>query len=248
NQSQVRVGVDADPSGNTATSISDVQDCREVGLDDSFQIDVFVEDVSNLDGLQFNLVYNPDVVNVVGLEVDSENTFLASGSSGPLIDLSNFDDPVAMEDTDGTFVVAVGDFGDAESGEGVLARISLRAIGTGQSDLALANLIITSLNAQGTSLPIEGVIITNAAVAVEASCEPPEQPIPPTPPPPAATDAAPGLNGTADVDTDEPGGGTSGNGDDGNDSTTWIVIGIAAGAVALIAVGGAIAWQRGKQD
>jgi len=47
-QGGLAVGVDAEPDGNTATSLRVIDQCVSVAKDDTFSVDVFVTDVTNL--------------------------------------------------------------------------------------------------------------------------------------------------------------------------------------------------------
>jgi len=221
NQAQLRAGVDADIAGNSGTQIGDVQDCVEVAVGDEFQVDVFVEDVSDMEAFQYFLVYDPAIVNIIGANSTGDGTFLASGESGPLADFNQFD--AGTEDTDGEFGGAAADFGDTESGEGVLTRIDLRAVGSGQSQLSLEGFFFTTPPAIPIAPGPDGKFfrgpVLNAAVSVGESCVPPEQPTVaptynPTAAPPTSTD---GSNGGTDGPTDdgngESPGATDGDGD-----------------------------------
>ena len=63
------VGVDVDPSGNTATSLGPIDSCRRVASDETFTIDVYIDDVANLALLNTFFTYDGSVVNVVGNQV-----------------------------------------------------------------------------------------------------------------------------------------------------------------------------------
>jgi hypothetical protein len=273
NQAQLRAGVDADIAGNSGTQIGDVQDCVEVAVGDEFQVDVFVEDVSDMEAFQYFLVYDPAIVNIIGANSTGDGTFLASGESGPLADFNQFD--AGTEDTDGEFGGAAADFGDTESGEGVLTRIDLRAVGSGQSQLSLEGFFFTTPPAIPIAPGPDGLFfrgpILNAAVSVGGSCEPPEQPTiaptySPTAAPPTSADGgtggptddgdgqSPGAtdgtgNGTASPNGDGNGNGNGDNGangsddDDGGGATLWIILGVVAAAIVIIG-GGALALRR----
>ena len=65
----------------------------------------------------------------------------AGGSTVP-VSLGN-----SIPDSDGTFVVALADFGpNTESGEGVLSRITLKGENPGTSALTLADVLINDRN------------------------------------------------------------------------------------------------------
>lgn len=165
-QGQTSIGVDADPEGNSATTLGAVQDCRSVEVNDSFQIDVFVRDVQDIDGFQFDLVYDSTKVRVTAVD---NLQMLNAGGATQAIDFSD-----QVPDTDGTFTVAVADFGpNNESGDGVLSRITLEALANGQSSADLTNVRLTS-NAQ----PVASFLVFGANIAVGESCTPPPAPVP----------------------------------------------------------------------
>ncbi|HEU4759167.1 MAG TPA: hypothetical protein VFT91_04200, partial [Dehalococcoidia bacterium] len=41
------VGTDADPTGSTATSLGPLDPCRSASIGETFQVDVYVQDVAN---------------------------------------------------------------------------------------------------------------------------------------------------------------------------------------------------------
>lgn len=226
-QGQISVGVDADPTGNSATSLGTVEVCRRVEAGDTLQVDIFVRDAEKVDGFQADLSYDPAVLKVKAVDITSDETFLGSGESGPVTDFTTFDDPQVGEDTDGIITLAAADFGDAENGEGVVARIILEALSPGQSPLTLSGIIVTTPHPSG-SKPIatdeEGHFagpVQNAVIAVGQDCT--------QAPPPAPTQPA------ASADSDEGGGlGAAG----------WAAIGGGIAAAALLLAGAAFVWNR----
>ena len=67
--------VDADASGNSATSLGVVQACREVNVSDIFTVDLVVKDVFSLASFQVTIIYNSSVLRMDGIDVQQ---FLAS--------------------------------------------------------------------------------------------------------------------------------------------------------------------------
>ena len=138
----VTVGIDVDVADNDATRLGERQSCRTVQGGDTFQVDAFITDVDDLLGFQFTLIYNPDVVGVIGLDdqfILDANPGSGQGGGGLYVgtDLARSDSP----DADGQFRVAKLDLGLLEgiheSGSGVLARITLRAVAEGFTPLDL---------------------------------------------------------------------------------------------------------------
>jgi hypothetical protein len=142
---EIELDIDMDTAGNTATSLGTVETCNAIAVvGDTLEIDAVVQGVPPYDpvsdwgglaGFQFNLLYEPTVVNVV--DFDAEMMLTADGEA-ILLSLS---DPVP--DTDGDFLGAAVDLGtNYESGDGVLIRITLEAVGEGVSTLDLDGVII----------------------------------------------------------------------------------------------------------
>jgi hypothetical protein len=270
----LRVGIDGDPAGNSATSLGDVQDCRQVDVNEEFQVDVFIAGVTDLDAYQYFLYYDPAILTVLGADATGDDTILGSGEGGPVADFTQIE---GLPGVEGDFGGAAATFGDPVSGEGVLTRIDMRAIAAGQSELRLDTVTVTTPTPQvGTVINpgpdgkhFRGPIL-NAAISVGAACEPPVQPteapaFSPTAGP-SPTGDGDGTNGgetggpTGDDGSATPGtasgsaspteaGGNGDNDDDGEDggsSTTWIVIALIVVAVAA-GGGGAYVWWRRRQ-
>ena len=129
------VGVDVITSGNTATSLGAIDSCLSVSINDTFDVDLFVKDVSNLGHFEVPVFsYNGSVVNIVGNQVIG--MFMGSG----LLLLDNSD--IFFPDSDGSFFIGALDLGGSHSGSGVLARVTLKAVGAGVSPLR-SNLELT---------------------------------------------------------------------------------------------------------
>ena len=200
------VGIDTDATGNSATRVGAIQNCRAINVGDVIDVDVFVKDVQNLSGFQFNLNYNPAVLKVTK---SSDQLFLASQQGSNAISIS---DPTP--DSDGVYISAATEFGEIgttdESGSGVLARITLEAVKAGSSPLTLTELILISVGPGGDPVPIAPSdpdssfflgLALNAAAAAGEPCQPPPSPTPGS----AATPVTPaGGNGDGVV----PGEGT----------------------------------------
>jgi len=130
------VGVDANPSGNTATVLGAIDDCREVSTGQTFEIDIFITDVADLMAWNAYFVYDPSVIRVVDRDVDM---FLGANADSIVLDSSG-----PVPDSDGRYEAAAADRecipnkpGPCESGSGVLARLTLEAVGPGLSAASL---------------------------------------------------------------------------------------------------------------
>ena len=186
----VSVAIDMDVTGNDArlTNGLTLQSCVSVAGATTRSIDILIPSpgVAAADGImgyQFTLNYNLAIVNVSA----EDNAFLLNARSGS--DLRSFPDPTPDA---GAYFSAAVDFGTlgiepagtSETGPGVVARITLNAVGPGVSALTLSDVILVTAN--NSEIPIDS--ITNAQIAVDTPCPttlPPTIPpsFPPTPPP-----------------------------------------------------------------
>jgi hypothetical protein len=170
----VGVDVDIDDDGdtipdNTATSLGSIEACIEVDSGAALDIDVYIKDLPPATPLRgFNVAFNydPTVLNVTGVDVQQ---FLATGGSTlvPMLD--------PLPDSDGDYGAgALDTSGPHESGEGVLVRLSLQAVGTGvsQANLTCVNLWDPDFNDIPPADPygcFAGPIF-NGLIAVDAEC------------------------------------------------------------------------------
>ena len=105
------VGIDVDPTGNTATSLGTIESCISVTPGQQFSIDVFVTEIPLGDDLAgFNYEINFDDSRV-GIIAQNHNQLLASTSGSSVIDLSE-----AVPDTVSHHAVLAADFCAAEAG------------------------------------------------------------------------------------------------------------------------------------
>lgn len=206
----ITVGVDADPTGNSATSLRTIDGCKEVAEGQSFDIDIYVQDVSDLGGFAFRLTYEPSILTVTARD---PGFFLGPGG----LELGDL-----LPDRDGDWYY--GYAGSTGSGSGVLMRVTLEAVGTGISPLLLQGVEMSD----PIGMPFQADYTVSAFIAVEESCS--EAPVPsPSPretPIPTPTVIAP-----------PPPGGGGLLGDDGGFPWVAVYAGIGAGVVALVALG-----------
>ncbi len=132
-QGPLTLAVDADPTGNTDTSAGEIQSCLAVDPDATFDVDIIVMDVTNLLGWESPFLYDESVIEVTDVNV---KLFQAANSNSNIINASE-----PLPDADGMFFMGAADIGKAvDSGSGVLARLTLRAVGTGISPASLPQL------------------------------------------------------------------------------------------------------------
>ena len=180
-QEAVTIGVDADPTGNTATSLGPIDSCVSVSTGDTFQVDLFVTDVPDLLAWETYFVYDMSVINIDSRDV---MMFQAANTGSNVFDVSE-----GLPDIDGQYGVAAVDLADPpapDSGSGVLARLTLKAIGTGVSPASLSPIDINedgridlgpfltasrgeSIGDQDEDGFFDGPI-SNAQIAVDTAC------------------------------------------------------------------------------
>jgi hypothetical protein len=132
-QEAVTIGVDVEPAGNTATSLGPIDSCISVSTGDTFEVDIFVSDVTDLLAWETYFVYDMSVVNIASRDVAM---FQAANSGSNVFDVSE-----SLPDIDGYYRIAAVDLAEPpapDSGSGVLARLTLQAVGPGVSVLSLS--------------------------------------------------------------------------------------------------------------
>jgi hypothetical protein len=253
-QEPASLAVDTDPAGNTPTSVGTVQRCLSVSVGESFQIDIAAMDVVDLLAWEVHLIYDPSVLTLESRDVQM---FLAANTGSNVFDAS--DAPPGRE---GRYRVAAADIADPpapDSGAGVLARLSFKALAPGVSSAA-----IPRLDTDGNGTVDFGPILTDAAghrigdddgdsyfdglaadawVAVGSPC--PDQPptVFPTPPRALSTPSPTAAPPTVPPLTPTPAATPPATDSDRSDGPPWAVIGVGAAAVILLA--GALAlWRR----
>ena len=132
--SATAVGIDDDPTGNQPNSLGPViSDCRSVAPAEAFSVDLYVRDV-DLIGFYLLLSFDPARLRVIGNDV---NMMLASGSGNHVQD---FSEPPSFLDDDGLYASSALGFANpftAVDGGGVMARVTLQALGSGTSVLSI---------------------------------------------------------------------------------------------------------------
>ena len=126
------LGVDANPEGNTATSLGSPDRCLPVKKGATFQVDIFVTNVASLQAWEVYFVFDQRIVTVTDRDTDM---FLAAAAGSNLFDASE-----SLPSESGLYRAAAVDIGEPkapESGAGVLARLTLHAVGAGVSELAI---------------------------------------------------------------------------------------------------------------
>jgi hypothetical protein len=151
------MGVDVDPSSNTATSLGSIDSCVSVRKGDTFTVDVFVTDVSDLLAWEAYFSFDGDVVNVTDRDVQM---FQGANAGSDVWDAS---DP--LPSSGGLYRLGAADIGQPpapDNGSGVLARLTLKAVRAGISPAMLTTLDVDSdgkidLGPQLTSSRVEAI-------------------------------------------------------------------------------------------
>lgn len=215
-QESPTIGIDADPSGNTATSLDRIDPCAVRSIGETFDIDLFLQDVDQLLAWEIYIEYDAQILEVVNRQVD---LFQAANEGSNVFDVSE-----KLPDSDGLYRIAAADTSDPptpDSGSGVLARLTFRAKGTGISDIRLA---FQDLDEDGNpdlgpflrdieAQPIGDIDddtffdgpLQNAQIAIDTEC-------------PATVNPSAGDDGAAGIATE-----------------IWVVIGATAAAAATLA-------------
>ena len=194
-QQSLALGVDADPAGNAAASLGTIQSCVSVSSGQIFQVDVFIADVVDLLAWEAYFVYDPAIIGVVKQDVQM---FQAANAGSQVFDTSE-----VLPDEDGRYRISAVDIAEPaapDSGSGVLARLTLRAVSAGVSPASLPLVDISGDGrpdlgptltdvAGNTIADVDGDgffdgPISDAWIAVDTPC-------PAAPPAPAASPAPP---------------------------------------------------------
>ncbi len=215
--------IDAITDGNSATHLGTVDTCATVHVGDTFTVDVGVRDVTNLSSWELTFVDNRSIVEIVEQDV---RLFLTAEQGSKPIDASE-----PLPDGDGRHLLSLGDLSSAtESGSGVLARLTLKAIAPGLTQAAIPQIDVDR-NGQidaGPVLEFRGAFIgdvngdgffdgarASATIAVDRPC--PQSTPPPGATPGSGSTPAPqpeGGDGAGNA-TVTTGGGNSSNGANG---------------------------------
>lgn len=130
------ISLDADSTGNTATSVAAIDGCGAIGAPGgSLTLDVVLTGVPlgvYLAGTAFDIAYDDSVVKITGVQHDL--LFAASPPYTPFISSDT------LPDTDGNFRLDVVDLsGNNENSDGVAVRLTIEAVGNGITVLDLTD-------------------------------------------------------------------------------------------------------------
>lgn len=207
-QETITVAIDVDSTGNQPTSLGTRQDCITINSGDTLAIDITVDsippwsddngdtlpdngDTGAMTAFQFVLNYDPQVIMITA--ADQQLLIAANG-------VTPQDFTESVPNNDGQFEVAFVDFstGPPEDGAGVLSRITITAVGSGNSELQLIQVAV--LDPSSNAYPLTP--IQPAAIAVGQACTVP-LPVTLTPAPVAGEDSD--GDGLSDADEQQLG-------------------------------------------
>ena len=146
------LALDVDPTGNGPAKIGSVDTCVSVAKGDSFQIDILIENVKDLLAWEVYFRYDPAILHVTQRDV---RLFQQANPGSSVYDLSE-----KVPDDDGVYRLSAADTSfppTPDSGSGVLAELTLNAVGSGTSDLSLA-----SQDLDGDGSPDRGPFLRDA--------------------------------------------------------------------------------------
>jgi hypothetical protein len=198
------VAVDMDTSGNDDSTVGTIENCGEIGtVGGTLTFDLVVKGIDPVDkikGYQIDIDYDPGVIKIISVvDVDAAGSITpddvtilsrtdSSGGAG-FIPITHISDP--MPDIDGSITPTAADGTNTppapanhESGEGVLARITIEAVGTGTSGLIVpgpsggadgfVDLIMIAGDGPLKNLPVPVKTVQIGGVVVGGSCPGPD--------------------------------------------------------------------------
>jgi hypothetical protein len=190
----VQVGIDTNVGGNTASSLGPQDSCAAMNVGDTMDIDVWVKGIPpvtadlrsfGLAGFGYNITFDPAVLNIVS----AQNNMMINALAPFEHIIANYSfnaDPNPLPATTGNLRIDYADISeDYEHGDGVLSRLTVKAIGPGTSNLHLDSQIdfepAPSVWMSG-GLPYGISQQTDAVIVVGGSCDSVPVPTPYDPP------------------------------------------------------------------
>lgn len=179
------IAMDADPTGNGATTLDHLDPCVRAEPGSEVTVDLIVDAVPAdrpLIGFELHIKYDPNVLEVIAID----NGFLL-GAVGTFDAFDALSD--TLPDSDGDFLLAVADLAsngppgaNMETGKGVLTRVTFKAKSIGISDVApgFAPPEVYPALYDNQNTTIEVRTIAAIKVAVGEDCPPGQTEIEPT--------------------------------------------------------------------
>jgi len=163
-QGSTAIGIDADPSqlpANQPTDLGSIQSCIAAQVNDKFWVDAFVTSVEHLRAFELWVGYDPEVLNVIGWDVQQFLKYkLPTGSVSDTSESAS----EALPDADGIYVTGAFDVQSEDDDNGlggVLVKLRLKVVGTGDNGFSPISLNEVDLDHNGT--PDGGPRLYNSA-------------------------------------------------------------------------------------
>jgi LysM repeat protein len=166
-----------------------------ISVGQTIEITVQVENIANLYGVEIFITFNPNLLEVVDADPNKPGTQIATGDflSGGMNDTN------AVVDGRISYIMQQVAPSSPSNGGGVLARITFKGIGSGQTDIKIDDLFLSDEGGNGIGCGFQDSQITIQAGSVSGPTSTPfsptpvpptSTPVPPTPTPEATTAAA----------------------------------------------------------
>jgi hypothetical protein len=174
------VALDADPEGNTATSVGVIETCAATDVGSEVTIDLVVDAIPAdrpMVAFEMQILYDPELVRAVAM--DNELLLAAEGDFQPFEAVPLLSDP--LPDSDGALRISIVDLAsnqtpgsNSETGGGVLSRITFEGLAEGISNLDFGfdppEVYPTVIDIQNTPIGVGSML--GASVAVGRDCPP----------------------------------------------------------------------------
>lgn len=126
------LAIDMGTTGNSATSVGDIEDCLSVSAGDQFSVDVVIREVTDLLAWELSLEYDGAVLTVVDQDV---KMFQGANEGSSPVDIS-----AKLPNDTGSHSLSAFESSDPpspDSGSGVLARVTFEATADGETEIHL---------------------------------------------------------------------------------------------------------------
>lgn len=119
----ITLGVDVETAGNDASTLGTIESCKRVNVGASFDVDLYITDVSGLRAWEYYLAFDSTKIHVTAQDFQMVKGFDAS-------------DPVP--DSHSPHFLGIGSTSQV-SGSGVLARVTFQADAAGVGNIAISH-------------------------------------------------------------------------------------------------------------